>query len=233
MVSFSSYFLSLTRPIVCLVYRLSIMKGLTELSTYFYNSAVKTLPQVFWLVQRKETNVTVSTTILGKFLSVFFYLARLASVWCVNTDKRNWKLFISCYLQLDATSCAVRNGTQETWIPMDVDFWIMCCWLARLQERGPTGLCGKSQVEHFILPHTSSLIQYLNSIPFSGREICCKCSRSRDLEGPFWISSLNLPTQSWRATKFWVALGNVQIYVATQIQNLVNYCFQRVLCFAI
>ena len=161
-VSFSSYFLSLTRPIVCLVYRLSIMKGLTELSTYFYNSAVKTLPQVFWLVQRKETNVTVSTTILGKFLSVFFYLARLASVWCVNTDKRNWKLFISCYLQLDATSCAVRNGTQETWIPMDVDFWIMCCWLARLQERGPTGLCGKSQVEHFILPHSHFI---LNSIP--------------------------------------------------------------------
>ena len=58
---------------MCLVYRLSLIRKLTEfLTSYFYDSAVKTPARVLGLF--KEWRTGVRTPILGRFLSC-------SSVW--------------------------------------------------------------------------------------------------------------------------------------------------------
>ena len=90
--------------------RLSIIRKLTEFSTsYFYNSVVKTSLRVLGLF--KEWRTGLRAPIIGKFLSVFVYLARLSSVGVLSVIFRNGELiffFFSGYLQLEATLCALR-----------------------------------------------------------------------------------------------------------------------------
>ena len=90
-------FLSVWQNLLCLVCRLRIIRKLTEF-TSFCNSVVKTPPRVLGLL--KEWRTGLRTPILGKFLSVFFYLARLSSVWCVkcNIQVRGTKYYFYCYL---------------------------------------------------------------------------------------------------------------------------------------
>ena len=131
-VSFSSFFSQFDKPLVFGVSSAHIIRKLTEFIS-FCNSVVKTPPRVLGLL--KEWRARLRVPILGKFLSVFFYLARLWSVWCVKSNIRIWgtKYFFYCYLQLHATS------TTGTWIPLEhLHLCMTCCWLARSQERAPT-----------------------------------------------------------------------------------------------
>ena len=76
------------------------------------------------------------TPILGKFLSVFFYLARLSSVWCVKCNVRVWG---SKYFFLILIFSWTQPWIQGTWIPVEhLHLWMACCWLARSQEHAPT-----------------------------------------------------------------------------------------------
>ena len=130
----------------------------------------------------------------------------------------NWGF--SCYLQLEATSCAVKKWNTVNMRHKKVDFWnvnilmersdlwITCCWLV-CRNVDQLGLCG-STVAGWTLHLTliDATLFFIVSPP-SGSEICCKCSLVHQslfhldtLKVPVWMTSVNIQHKIQRETQF-------------------------------
>ena len=89
-----------------------MIRKLTEF-TSFCNSVVKTTSRVLGLLKEWRTGLRA---IFGKFLSAFFYLARLSSVWCVSSVIYGYEGLNTFLLLL---SSVWQPQAQGTWIPME------------------------------------------------------------------------------------------------------------------
>ena len=155
--------------------RLSIIRKLTEFSTsYFYNSVVKTSLRVLGLF--KEWRTGLRAPIIGKFLSVFVYLARLSSVGVLSVIFRDGELILFFFWLSSVGSDLVRpkNGIQGILESKDSQWNVkiygeLCCvnldqFVSVASPRLDT------LFNHNVIPY------FLVYRPLSGSEICCKCS---------------------------------------------------------